>query len=77
MDITFEPMICKSSLERAMGQYLDTLEEELMLSDESAGCVYLDPSYYDCDDNGSCARIARWMHEVKPNMTYIWVKVTY
>ena len=51
-------MVHKHHLERIMQDYLDNFEEENMVNDLNATCVYCNPKNYDADDMSCNARIA-------------------
>ena len=68
LDIKEVYMVHKFSLENAMGDSLENFEEENMVNDTNATCVYCTPEDYDADDMTCNARIARWMHEHYPDI---------
>lgn len=70
-------MVHKHHLERIMQDYLDNFEEENMVNDLNATCVYCNPKNYDADDMSCNARIARWIHAHYPNIDELWVQVDF
>lgn len=70
-------MVHKHHLERVMQDYLDNFEEENMVNDLNATCVYCNPKNYDADDMSCNARIARWIHERYPDIDELWVQVDF
>lgn len=77
LDIKEVYMVHKFTLEAAMEDSLENFEEENMVNDTNAACVYCVPEDFDADDMTCNARIARWMHEHYPEIEELWVQVDF
>lgn len=75
LDIKEVYMVNKFALESAMQDSLENFEEENVVNDMNATCVYCAAEDYDADDMTCNARIARWMHDHHPEIEELWVRV--